>query len=358
MTKFILILLTAFAFTAFGQTDQEKAYDYGMKAIEEMEAGNSDVAIKLLKKAKKLAPDDINYPYEISYAHYLANDYSKAIKVLEGLKNHNSINEKIYQMLGNCYDMNKEPIKAIESYEKGLEFFPNSGILYTERGNMELMQEHYSEALSYYEKGIEVQPTHSSNYYRAAKIYLNTTDEMWGMIYGEIFMNIERNSKRTQEISKMLFDTYKSEIKFTSDSSFSVSFSQNHTISIEDLADTNAFKLPFGLLIYEPGIMMSMINEKSITLSSLNRMRTNFVDFYFDGNHQETYPNVLFDFQKKIKELGHIEAYNHWLLMMGDEEEFAAWLEGNTEKWEDFIAWFSENPIEVNESNKFFRAQY
>ena len=74
MTKFILILLTAFAFTAFGQTDkeQEYEYEYGMKAIEEMEAGNSDVALKLLKK---LAPNDINYPYEMAYAHYLPTDY-------------------------------------------------------------------------------------------------------------------------------------------------------------------------------------------------------------------------------------------------------------------------------------------
>ena len=76
MTKFILILLTAFAFTAFGQTDKEQEYEYeyeyGMKAIEEMEAGNSDVALKLLKK---LAPNDINYPYEMAYAHYLPTDY-------------------------------------------------------------------------------------------------------------------------------------------------------------------------------------------------------------------------------------------------------------------------------------------
>jgi hypothetical protein len=161
------------------------------------------------------------------------------IKVLNCLKKHDGVNEKIYQMLGNCYDMNKEPVKAIESYEKG----------------------------------IEVQPAYSSNYYRAAKIYLNTTDEIWGMIYGELFMNIEWNSQRKKEISKMLFNTYKNEIKFTSDSSFSLSLSQNHSISMDDLADTNAFKLPFGLLIYEPGIMISMINEKSITLSQLKLIK-------------------------------------------------------------------------------------
>ncbi|NRA13201.1 MAG: hypothetical protein HRT57_14730 [Crocinitomicaceae bacterium] len=160
MTKLILIFLTTLAFASFGQSDGKKAYDLGMKAIEEMESENTSGAIKMLKKAKKLDPVNINYPYEIAFANYLAHDLKAAIKVLNGLLDRLDVNQKIYQILGNCLDMNKEPIKAIEMYDEGLRLFPNSGILYTERGNMELIREEYSEALFYYEKGIEVQPRH------------------------------------------------------------------------------------------------------------------------------------------------------------------------------------------------------
>ena len=156
----------------------------------------------------------------------------------------------------------------------------------------------------------------------------------------------------------MLFDTYKSEIKATSDSSWSISFSQNATINIGDMSELTSLKLPFGSFVYEQGIILSMVLGKSVDLKSLSSLRSTFVDFYFDNNHQEIYPNVLFDFQKKIKEFGHMEAYNYWVLMMGDEEGFAAWHEENGEKWDNFIEWFSENPIEVNDSNKFFRNQY
>lgn len=38
--------------------------------------------------------------------------------------------------------------------------------------------------------------------------------------------------------------------------------------------------------------------------------------------HDKEYPNILFSFQKQVKDAGHIEAYNHWILMKGDEEAF------------------------------------
>jgi tetratricopeptide (TPR) repeat protein len=223
---------------------------------------------------------------------------------------------------------------------------------------MELMQEKYETALSYYEKGIEVAPDFPSNYYWAAKIYCSSTEEVWGMIYGEIFMNLERNSKRTVEISKLLFDTYKSEIKFTSDTSFSVSFSKNASISISDLTDLSKIKLPFGIGVYEPTLMFSMLDVKTIDINSLDKIRTNFIDNYFKNEHDRTYPNILFNYQKQIKDAGHIEAYNYWILMKGDEEGFDKWHSANKEKWDNFVKWFTDNKLKVDNSNKFHRGQY
>src|SRR5690554_4300315 len=105
MRKISIILLTMLTMTAYGQTDKEKAYDLGMKAIKEMEAGNIKESIKLLEESKKLDPDNIDYPYEIAYAHYLDKNYKDAIKILKGLAKHDKVNDRIYQMLGNCYDM-------------------------------------------------------------------------------------------------------------------------------------------------------------------------------------------------------------------------------------------------------------
>jgi len=353
------VLLITAGQVSFGQTtNEEKAYAKGMEAVKLMDNGEIDKSIKLLEEAKKLDPKNIDYPYEIAYAQYLKEDYKAAAKTLEPLTKYDDVHDQVYQLLGNAYSMNGQRDKAIETYEKGLIRFPNSGKLHLERGNMEMVAEEYSKALDFYEKGIKVDPKFPSNYYWAAKIYCNSTEEVWGMIYGEIFMNLERNSKRTPEISKLLYDTYKSQIQFTSDTSFSVSFSQNATMSISDLSDPNKLKLPYGIGVYEPTLMFSMLTVKSIDINTLDNIRSSFIDIYFNNEHDKTYPNVLFTYQKKVKEAGHIEAYNHWILMKGDEDGFDKWHDANKDKWDSFVTWFNDNGLKIDNSNKFYSGQY
>lgn len=343
---------------ALAQSKKDIALEKGLAAIELMDNGKINESIKLLKEAQKLDPDRFDYPYEIAYAYYLKEDYKRVIKLLEKNSNHTNVNERLYQLLGNSYDILGKTDKAFEAYDRGLKKFPNSGMIYLEKGNVYWDKSEFEKALPFYEKGIELDPKFPSNYYRATLIYCRSSEEIWGMIYGEIFMNLERNSKRTAEISKLLYNTYKSEIKFTSDSSYSVSFSQNATIKITDAQDPSNVKLPFGLGAYEPTLMMSILNEKSIDINSLDRIRAQFLETYFKLAMNTKYPNILFDYQNKVQEAGHLEAYNHWILMKGDEESFGVWLSSNTEKWDSFVKWFTDNGLKVDDSNKFFSGQY
>lgn len=353
-----ILAILLFSISGFAQSDKEKAHNLGREAIEEMDGGNIDEAIELLEQAMKLDPERIDFPYEIAYAHYLDQDYKSAIKVLKGLTNHKQVFDRVWQLLGNSYSISGKREKAIETYEKGLELFPNSGILYLERGNMELHVQEYNKALGYYEMGIKVQPEFPSNYYWAGKIYMNSSEEVWGLIYGEIFMNLERNSRRTAEISKLIFDTYKSQITFTSDSSMKVSFCQNMTMSLDDLGGKGKeLKLPF-CMIYEPTMLLALVGTKDIDLKSLDMTRSNFITYYYESKHNKTHPNILFDYQKQMVKAGHFEAYNHWILMKGDEDEFNEWHKNNKDKWDGFVTWFTENPLKLSTDRRFHSSQY
>lgn len=355
---FGLLLLITVGQIAFGQTNKEKALAKGQEAIQLMDKGNVVESIKLLEEAQKLDPDRFDYPYELAYAYYLKEDYIEAVKILEKTKTHKNVTDRLFQLLGNCYDVLGKTDKALESYDEGLKLFPNSGMIYLEKGNVYWGKKEFGKALPFYEKGIEVDPKFPSNYYRATRIYCGTTEEVWGMIYGEIFMNLERNSKRTAEISKLLFDTYKSEIKFINDTSFSVSFSKTAYMNINGLTDPSKMKLPFGIGIYEPILMKSILFTKAININSLHTIRSVFVDNYFKNGLDKTYPNVLFNYQKQVKEAGHIEAYNHWILMKGDEDGFDKWQSVNKDKWDSFVKWFGNNGLNINAANKFYSGQY
>ncbi len=357
MLKFSLVFLCLLTVNMFAQTDKEEAHELATQAVRFMDEGNPREAIELLKQSIELDDEPIYYPYELSLAYYLNKDYSAAIDLLEELTDHDEVSDRIWQMLGNCYDMDEQKEKAIETYEKGLELFPNSGILYLERGNMELAKGEYNNALVYYESGIDVQPTFPSNYYWAAKLFMSSEDEVWGMIYGELFMNLERNSARTAEISKMLYDTYRSEIDITSDTSMSIEFC-NSVITAEDfLKDLEDLKLPF-CMIFESTMITTLLSADTITTSSLNGIRTAFVKSYYESGHNNTHPNILFDYQKELLDNGHLEAYNYWILMKGEPDTFEAWSLTNGAKWDDFVEWFAENPIDISESSKFHRTQY
>lgn len=349
LTLFLLISLSS---VGFSQTDADKkeAYDYAMEAIKLMDNGEIEKSIELLEKSCKLDPENYNYPYELGYAYYMKEDYNKAIVIYERVTKLKNITDQCYQMLGNAYDMNKQRDKAIEAYSRGLEEFPQSGRLYLELGNVH--KDDFNKALEYYEKGIGVDPKYPSNYYWATKIFCNTRDEMWGMIYGEIFMNIERGSKRTEEISKLLFDTYLSQIQFKSDSSFSVSFCQNAIVYSDKKK-----ALPFGM-VYEPSLSFAIIGEDTITLYTLNKIRDKFISFYEERGFFKTHPNVLFDWHKKLIKENQFESYNYWLLMQGAPDEFAAWRNSNQTKFEIFINWFKSNPMPIDEKNMFLRINY
>jgi tetratricopeptide (TPR) repeat protein len=354
MRIFYALLFVLIAGSSFAQNNKEQALAKGHEAIELMEKGQITESIRLLVESMKLDPENIDFPYEIGYAHYMTKDYQKTIEFLTPLTKNKDANDRVFQLLGNSYDNIGQRDKAIEIYEAGLKKIPKSGKLHLELGGMYVHTKEYDKAINYYEKGIDVEPAYPSNYYRLAKIFLNSDEEVWGMIYGEIFVNLERNSGRTAEISKLLYDTYKNEIKFTSDTSFTVSFSKNAVINFNG----KKLELPFGFGVYEPTLMMEMLSEKQIDIHSLDRIRTGFVKNYFNNNKHKKYPNALFDYQNKILKEGHLESYNHWILMKGDEEGFQAWKGANNEKWDNFINWFTKNGLKIDNKNKFIRTQY
>lgn len=350
MKNFLLaLILSLFSISIYSQTKEEKAYEKGKEAVKLMDNGKTEESLVLLQEASKLDPKCFDYPYEMAYAHCLKKDYDEAIKILKRIEKHKDVSDMLYQMLGNCYDYLGDNNEAIKTYEKGLKKFPESGGLNLEMGNIQMAKRDYEKALYYYENGIEADPSYPSNYYWATKLFCNSEDEVWGMIYGEIFMNLERNSPRTIEISKLLYNTYVNEIKILSDSSRTVSFSKNNVINPHNA------RIPFGIGAYEPVLMLSISSIKDINMNTLNQVRSNFIDIYYKQDFDKIYPNVLFAYQRKVKQAGHMDAYNHWILMQGDTNGFLEWKTANENKWTNFIEWFTLNPIKLDQRNKFIR---
>lgn len=363
-TTFALIFgiyLLAFSSLSAQTSVKEKARMKGQEAIKLMDDGKYDASIALLEECEQLDPDNLDYPYEKALAYAMKQDYKKSIKILTPLLKKEGVKPTIYQLLGNSYDHNKQSKKAIAIYDEGIERFPDYPNLYFERGVAYTTQKEYNKALNSFEGGIKANPLYPSNYYASASIFATSTEKVWAVMYGEIFMNLERNTARTEAMSKVLYYVYKQSIVREKDN-LMIAFTKGSNIMITDSAITGAdpkkIKLPYASLVFEPGMGIAAIMENTIDLDALDRIRTRFLDYYYEKEFHKNYPNALFAYQKQIQDAGHMEAYNHWLLMKGDEKAFNSWKNENEAKWDSFVEWFKENPIKLTKKNCLLVGKY
>lgn len=345
--KIKVLLFFIFVFSiSLAQNKKEIALQKGKEAIKLMDEGKIEESISLLEESQKLDPEDFNYPYEIAYANYLNKNYKKSIEILEKLERYKNTDERLYALWGNSYDMMENPTKAIEIYDLGIKKFPNKGLLYLEKGVVYEFEKKYNEAVQTYQKGISVEPKYPSNYYRLAKLYLNSADKTPGLIYGEIFVNLERTTNRTKEISEKLFEEYKNSVVYENGQWKQLNLCKQMSMNSIDT------KLPFCMLFGKHFIVGLLdANSNQINLNSLSKIRQEFLKTYFKQDYKD-YPNILFEYQKQMMDNEIFDAYNHYIFQMGAKTEFADWLKANEESYKKFVEWYTKTENIINPSKE------
>lgn len=304
-------------------------------------------AEKYLKDVLDNGMDSLAVHYELAWCYYCMQDYRKAAEILESLTQRTDVVADVYQLLGNAYDEMKQSNRAMSVYEKGLERFPDAACLYLERGNISYKNGDFLNALYYYEKGIEAEPEYASNYYRSAMIFLSSTEEVWAVMYGELFMNLEKNSERCKKMSRNLYDTYFSEISLERNKVV-VDFNNSIIVYSNSVERPNLFPEAF-----RQAMTKACKGEKFLDIKTLIRIRTRFIQEFYRSYSE--FDNVLFDYHKKLLQSGHFEAYNYWLFAYGNSAEAANWAKANKSKWDSFLKWFEANPINIDRNNIFTR---
>jgi tetratricopeptide (TPR) repeat protein len=354
-----LLLLPIIRVTA--QSDKEKARELGFEAIKVMDEGNLDLSIEMLLEAQKLDPKMLDYPYELAFAYYQKQDYTKSLKYSKPLVKHRDVTDRVFQLIGNTYDMMGDPDKSLDVYKQGIKKFPHSGALYLESGVVLHANNKIGEAVNFWERGIKAAPYHSSNYYWLCKTFADSEEKIWALLYGEMFMILESNSKRTSEISALLYKTYQKTYVATSDSTGKYDLTKKgFTIMVSSKNDLKNFVnmgLPFEGSFTMMFTTCALDFNNGIDLKAIHDARACFLNSWFE-KHAANYPNVLLSFEKRMHEAGVFEAFNYWLLSQGNYEQFEHWREENPGKFDAMAKWIKENPTEHDAKDKYSRLDY
>ena len=332
MRHFVSILSFIFLFVVLSNAQDSTSMHYTAKTF--IRQGDYSNAILVLNKALQAEPSNFEIKKDLAFAYYLHRDYVKAMETAKPLVESDKADVQSYQILGLVYKAIEERKECEKMYKAAIKKYPKSGVLYNEYGEMLWSKKDFSEAVKLWEKGIEVEPNYSGNYYNAAKYYYFSVDKVWGLVYGEIFVNLESYTKRTAEVRNLLFDGYK---KLFADS---------------DMQKNQNTKNEFVKAYLETMKKYSSVVSTGVTPETLVALRTRFILDWTAGNSTR-FPYRLFDYHVQLLKSGMFDAYNQWIFGIAkDLAAFQVWTTTHTDEYNKF------NTFQKNRVFKLPEGQY
>ncbi len=296
------------------QEDVEKLHENAKTFMRQGDYANASL---ILVRAAALAPNNIEIAKDLAYDYYLQRENNKALDALKPFLDNDNADDQAYQITGTVYRALNQPKEAEKIYKKAIKTFPASGPLYNEYGEL-LWSNRDNNAIKLWEKGIELDPSYANNYYNACKYYYSTKDNIWSLLYGEIFINIESFTSRTAEIKNVLLDSYKKLFASTN--------------LLQDIKGKNKFEVAFLTTMNKQNSIVS----NGIDAESLTMIRTRFI-LDWDKDYADKFPSKLFDLQKDLLEKGLFPVYNQWIF--GAAQNLAAyqtWIGTHSEEYPAF----------------------
>lgn len=283
-----------------------------------MREGDYTNAILILNKAVEQQNNNTQLKKDLAFAYYMNREYSRAQAVIKPITEGKEADIQGYQLLGMVYKATEERKEAEKMYKAALKKFPNSAVLHNEYGEMLWSRKDFPQAAEHWEKGIRSDPNYPGNYYNAAKYYYLTADKVWGLVYGEIFINLESFSRRTPEIKSLLLEGYK---KLFTDA---------------DIMKNQNTKNEFATAYLETMQRQAQTVATGVTPDALSALRTRFILDWFN-KYGEKFPYRLFDHHKQLAKEGMFDAYNQWIFAAASNlSAFQQWIATHNEAYEKF----------------------
>lgn len=299
-----------------------------------MTNGNLQQAIVTYRQAIQLAPDQMILHRDLGRAYYLSGNSPQAEEILDPILKSGEADEQTFQIMASIQSASNDKKKAKSTLQKGLGKYPSSGILYHDMGKMYEDDNDPEQALGAYLDGIRKDPAYHVNYYEAARMYMIADKPVWTIIYGEMFVNIEQFTPRSQEMREMLLNAYK-KIYYTVPQGDLPKFSKNAKTNV---AANNFETAVLGILLKLSPIVTDGVNTENLTMLR-SRFIMDWVNTY--GNK---YPFALYNYHDKMLRSGYFDAYNQWLFGKAENaQQYDAWLAFHKDAMPQFQAWQQQN---------------
>lgn len=308
-----------------------------------LSAGSFRQAIASYQQAIALAPDKPILYRDLTNALLLSGNYSKAEHTIMPLIEKGNADAQSYALASAVQSALKEDKRARKLLDQGLEKYPNSGFLFHEKGKYYEEQGEIQDALHSWLTGISVDPGYHINYYEAARAYMKTTKPVWAIIYGEIFVNLERFTPRSGESRKLLLAAYKR------------LYATPNEEDVPRFGKGSASKTAqnFEQTLTQVFMRLAPVTSDGITTENLTMLRTRLA-MEWTNSYAAKYPFTLFQYWDDLLRTGHFDAYNQWLFGRAENQaQYDAWVKFHPEAIPAYEKYYSAHPLQPTAADAY-----
>ena len=302
--------------------------------------GNLREAIIRYQQAIQIAPEIVLLYRELAQAYYLAKGYNEAMNTLQPIIDQGKADPETYKIMAQSLIGVKESKKAKKLLRQAVEEYPNSGSLYHLMGKMFMQDNEVAYALESWLDGIEKDPTYHINYYEAATTYMNTNKVVWAIIYGEMFINLEQQTRRSHDIRLMVFEAYKKLFN-------SLSTGDIPKFGSSERDGTAGFEEA----VYDTYIKLSPVMSDGVYTENLIMLRTRFL-MDWTLKYAAKYPFSLFARHNNMITNGYFDSYNQWLFgKVENLQQYDNWKKFHDKALPQLESWLQRNPYRPTSSD-------
>ena len=304
-------------------------------------------AIKKYDEALELDNDNLFALSEKAFSLFSLKEYEKTISICEyAIEKHPESNmlKNVYVTYGNAIDASNNKEKAIETYDKGIESFPDYYQLHFNKGITLSTLKEYDEAIICFKNSVVLNPNHSSSHNALATLIFFNEEYIPSLLAFSRFFVLEPQGSKASYNLQFIRKIMKGTAEETGKNDVTINIDPKMLIDDNSEKIENDFRTPYLILTMDAALDFDKKNKKKTEVelftrkfeticSSMEEIQKDQFGFYW---------SYYVPYFIELKQKGFIETFSYLIYASSEEKYVNQWLESNKEKINEFYTWSKE----------------